>query len=110
MSTISNTWFLSSLNYSWCYWPLPSCWAGTRDTASWMFIVLESWLRNKSMFGIVTALKKNGVLAINRRNADFILKYNPRKHFPLVDDKILTKEFAKDIGLAVPELYAIVEA
>ncbi len=62
------------------------------------------------MFGIVTALKKNGVLAINRRNADFILKYNPRKHFPLVDDKILTKEFAKDIGLAVPELYAIVEA
>jgi alpha-L-glutamate ligase-like protein len=50
-----------------------------------------------------------GVLGINRRNADYTLKYNPRHLYPLVDDKLRTKELALKGNLAVPELYGVVE-
>ncbi len=50
-----------------------------------------------------------GFLGMNKRNADFILPYNPRKNFPLVDDKLRTKELALAAGIAVPELYAVIE-
>ena len=50
-----------------------------------------------------------GFLGMNKRNADFILPYNPRKNFPLVDDKRRTKELALASGIAVPELYAVIE-
>jgi alpha-L-glutamate ligase-like protein len=61
------------------------------------------------MFGLVAKLRKKGVLAINKRNADFVLKYNPRRLYPLVDDKLRTKQLAKENGIGVPELYAVVE-
>ncbi len=51
-------------------------------------------------------LESAGVLGMNRRNGDFILPCNPRKLYPLVDDKLQTKELAHKAGLAVPELYA----
>jgi alpha-L-glutamate ligase-like protein len=54
-------------------------------------------------------LRELGVLGLNQRNADFILRYNPRKNFPLVDDKRRTKELAIASGISVPELYAVVE-
>lgn len=60
-----------------------------------------------SFFG--SALSKNGVLGINQRNGDFVQKYNPRKFYPLVDDKLQTKKLALQAGLAIPELYGIVE-
>ncbi len=46
-------------------------------------------------------LRKLGILGLNQRNADFILLYNPRKNFPLVDDKRRTKELAIASGIAV---------
>jgi alpha-L-glutamate ligase-like protein len=49
------------------------------------------------------------MLGLNQRNADFILRYNPRKNFPLVDDKRRTKELAVASGISVPELYAVIE-
>lgn len=49
------------------------------------------------------------MLGINRRNADFTLRYNPRRLYPLVDDKLRTKKIALSGNLAVPELYGIVE-
>ena len=61
------------------------------------------------MFRIIKALRENGVLAINRRNAEYTLKYNPRRLYPLVDDKLQTKRLALENGIAVPELYGIVE-
>jgi alpha-L-glutamate ligase-like protein len=61
------------------------------------------------MFGLVAKLRKKGVLAINKRNADFVLKYNPRRLYPLVDDKLRTKHLAQENGIGVPELYAVVE-
>jgi alpha-L-glutamate ligase-like protein len=54
-------------------------------------------------------LRKLGVLGLNERNADFIMPYNPRKYYPLVDDKRRTKELAIAAGIAVPKLYAVLE-
>ena len=52
-------------------------------------------------------LRERGVLGMNQRNADFILRYNSRKHLPLVDDKLRTKELAQASGIHVPPLYGV---
>ena len=57
---------------------------------------------------IFRRLKELGILGINRRNADYILPVNQRKYYPLVDDKLLTKELAIDNGLNVPQLYGVI--
>lgn len=54
-------------------------------------------------------LKKSGILSMNQRNADLVLKYNDRKLYPIVDDKLKTKRLAIAAGIAVPELYAVIE-
>lgn len=46
---------------------------------------------------------------MNRRNADFIMPYNPRKNYPLVDDKVLTKKLAEKAGMVVPQLYGVID-
>lgn len=56
-----------------------------------------------------TRLRKLGLMGMNERNADFILPYNPRHHYPKVDNKLLTKRLAMEAGIAVPELYGVVE-
>ncbi|MHB8203294.1 MAG: alpha-L-glutamate ligase-like protein [Desulfomonilaceae bacterium] len=61
------------------------------------------------MFGTLKRLRNKGVLGINGRNANFTLKYNPRRLYPLVDDKLRTKKLAQANGIPVPELYALVE-
>lgn len=48
-------------------------------------------------------------MGMNQRNADFILPYNSRKLYPLVDDKRRTKQLAQAAGIATPELYAYIE-
>ncbi len=45
-------------------------------------------------FGLIKTwreLSAKGIMGINRRNADYVLKYNKRNLYPIVDDKILTK-------------------
>jgi len=61
------------------------------------------------MWSAFRKLADRGVLAMNRRNADYILLHNPRRLYPLVDDKLLTKQLARRNGIAVPELYAVVQ-
>lgn len=61
------------------------------------------------MISLFRRLKRHGVLSINQRNSDFVLRYNPRKLFPLVDDKLKTKKLALKAGIAVPPLYDIIE-
>ena len=61
------------------------------------------------MWGIARALQKRGVLGINGRNTLYTLAYNPRHLYPLVDDKLRTKVLAQKAGIAVPELYAVVQ-
>ena len=53
-------------------------------------------------------LRQAGVLGLNERNAEFIMRHNPRRLYPRVDDKALTKELALGAGMAVPELYGII--
>ncbi len=55
-----------------------------------------------------TRLAKAGVLGINGRNLDFIAAYNPRKYYPLVDDKVITKALAIEAGVTVPELFGVI--
>ncbi len=60
------------------------------------------------MFDTANKLRSNGVLGLNERNADYIMRFNPRRLYPLVDDKALTKEIALKAGMAVPDLYGII--
>lgn len=55
-------------------------------------------------------LTARGVLGINSRNADYVRRYNPRKLYPLVDDKLQTKALARQAGVAVPQLYGVIRA
>ena len=54
-------------------------------------------------------LKSTGILGINQRNSDFIMRYNKRSLYPLVDDKLQTKQLAINAGISVPKLYAIIK-
>jgi alpha-L-glutamate ligase-like protein len=60
------------------------------------------------MFSAVKKLHQNGVLGLNKRNADIIMRFNPRRFYPRVDDKVLTKEIALAAGMAVPDLYGVI--
>lgn len=57
-------------------------------------------------FTIARRLHAIGLVGIGQRNAEFVLRYNQRKYYPRVDDKLITKALAIEAGLPVPELYA----
>jgi len=61
------------------------------------------------MFGSYGALAREGVLGLNKRNGDYISRFNPRRLYPLVDDKLKTKRLALEAGIAVPQLYGVIE-
>ena len=61
-----------------------------------------------SLFGVAKRLRQIGMVGIGQRNADYVLLHNPRKFYPRVDDKLITKRLAVEAGLPVPELYAVV--
>ncbi|KPK40295.1 MAG: alpha-L-glutamate ligase, partial [Gammaproteobacteria bacterium SG8_47] len=61
------------------------------------------------IWDLARRLHAAGVLGINRRNADYMLVYNERRRYPLVDDKVQTKRLAQSAGIAVPELYGVIE-
>ncbi len=54
-------------------------------------------------------LEELGILGMNRRNADYIMPFNPRSAFPRVDDKVLTKQLAAEHQIPTPPLYHIIE-
>ncbi len=54
-------------------------------------------------------LSEAGILGMNRRNAEYIMRFNPRSAFPLVDDKVLTKQLASKHHIPTPALYHIIE-
>jgi hypothetical protein len=49
-------------------------------------------------------LKRYGMLGMNARNLDFIGRYNQRRLYPLVDNKLKTKLLAADYEMPVPAL------
>lgn len=54
-------------------------------------------------------LRDVGVLGMNRRNAEYIMRFNPRSSFPLVDDKLKTKQLAEAYQIPTPPLYRVIE-
>jgi alpha-L-glutamate ligase-like protein len=56
---------------------------------------------------IFAGLQRAGVLGINRRNANYTLRWNPRRFYPLVDDKLATKRLCQEAGIPVPALLAV---
>ena len=54
-------------------------------------------------------LRRLGVLGMNERNIGYIGRYNPRRNYPLVDNKLATKSGAQDRGIPVPELYGVMK-
>jgi alpha-L-glutamate ligase-like protein len=60
------------------------------------------------MFAKAQQLREAGVLGLNERNTDFIMRLNPRRLYPRVDDKVITKNLALKAGMAVPELYGVI--
>ncbi len=60
------------------------------------------------MLGWVRTLHERGVLGMNERNTEYIMRLNPRRLYPLVDDKLRTKELAIAAGIAVPQLYGVI--
>ena len=61
------------------------------------------------MFATARKLREAGVLGLNERNAEFIMRLNPRRLYPRVDDKALTKQLALEAGMPVPDLYGIID-
>ena len=61
------------------------------------------------MIQVFQGLHQAGLLGMNRRNADYILKQNPRKLYPLVDDKLKTKELLLANHIPSPDLYFTVD-
>ena len=52
-------------------------------------------------------MKRSGVLGLNRRNGEYIMRFNQRRFYPLVDDKVLCKQRLQEQGLAVPALISV---
>jgi alpha-L-glutamate ligase-like protein len=61
------------------------------------------------MFEVAKKLSAKGIIGMNRRNIGYIGKYNSRKLYPLVDDKLKTKIIAEEAGITVPKLLGTIE-
>jgi alpha-L-glutamate ligase-like protein len=53
-------------------------------------------------------LKRLGMLSMNRRNVDYIARYNDRSAYPLVDNKLRTKQVLAEYDVASPTLLQVV--
>lgn len=61
------------------------------------------------MFEVIKKLRELGVLGVNERNSRLIMALNPRKFYPRVDNKVLTKRLAIEAGMPVPDLFGVIE-
>ena len=60
------------------------------------------------VFALPKSLQRRGVLGINQRNGAFVLPQNPRRYYPRVDDKLLTKRLAERAGIATPTTLGVI--
>ncbi len=52
-------------------------------------------------------LRFSGILGINDRNVSYIVENNPRRLYPRLDNKLLTKQICQENGIPVPETYGV---
>lgn len=64
------------------------------------------------MLNKINFFRKNtlGLLGLNARNGKYISVNNPRKYYPTVDNKLITKQLAIENNIPVPEAYHIVKS
>src|SRR5207244_8883134 len=70
--------------------------------------ILVDEVRRRQMHWLFTAfhqLKQLGILGMNRRNASCILDHNPRRLFPMVDDKLRMHDLCRQIAVPTPAIY-----
>jgi alpha-L-glutamate ligase-like protein len=53
-------------------------------------------------------LNDAGLLGLNARNADYIMRCNPRRNYPLVDDKVRCKQVLQAHDMPTPELIGVI--
>lgn len=68
---------------------------------------LKSLLRRYLPFRELAEL---GVMGMNRRNISYISRYNDRSLYPLVDDKLKTKQLALENDVNTPELLGVLRS
>jgi alpha-L-glutamate ligase-like protein len=61
------------------------------------------------IFKTFSWLHQFGILGMNRRNSEYIMRFNPRSSFPLADDKFATKSLAEAARIPTPPLYHVIE-
>ncbi|EOQ95250.1 alpha-L-glutamate ligase family protein [Leptospira wolbachii serovar Codice str. CDC] len=61
------------------------------------------------MISLFKKFEEEGILGINRRIGEYILPYNPREYYPLVDDKWKTAELARQFHVPMPYHYGVVD-
>ncbi|AGA90365.1 alpha-L-glutamate ligase-related protein [Thioflavicoccus mobilis 8321] len=54
-------------------------------------------------------LRRLGIIGMNRRNVGYVGRCNPRKNYPLVDNKLKTKAAAQRMAIPVPALYGVID-
>lgn len=59
------------------------------------------------LFAVARRLRALGILGMNGRNAAYILDYNPRALFPIVDDKLRMRGVCASIGVPTPEIFSV---
>ena len=53
-------------------------------------------------------LRDKGIMGMNQRNSGYIGRYNPRKLYPLVDNKLKTKIIASEANVTTPALLGVI--
>jgi alpha-L-glutamate ligase-like protein len=61
------------------------------------------------ILAMMRRLREAGVLGMNSRNADYIMRSNPRSSYPIADNKVLTKDLAEKYQIPTPPLYYLME-
>lgn len=58
---------------------------------------------------VLGSLRSMGLLGINRRNAAYTLRWNDRRRYPLVDDKVQTKRLCEGADIPTARMLALAE-
>ncbi|MDN2662953.1 alpha-L-glutamate ligase-like protein [Psychromonas sp. 14N.309.X.WAT.B.A12] len=53
-------------------------------------------------------LRKKGIMGMNQRNSGYVGRYNPRRLYPLVDNKLKTKIIAREANVTTPALLGVI--
>ena len=67
-----------------------------------------NWFSQRTKWISPKKLRELGILGMNSRNIDYIGRNNDRSRYPLVDNKLKTKQVAEQHGMSVPKLFGVV--